>query len=111
MASRQAAHKLHLVTLKRSGINRPYWQKRTLQALGLTKLHRSVVHKNAPSVNGMLASVKELIDVKPLVIRTDVESSPSGGEFVMHNGQCFLKQTVLEGAGAENGQKDCTHNK
>ena len=106
MASRQAAHKLHVVTLKRSGISRPYWQKRTLEALGLTKLQKSVVHKNTPSVNGMLASVKELIDVKPLVVRDDLEASPSRGEMMLHNGECFVDLAVEEGRGSGRGQSE-----
>ena len=85
-------HKLHAVTLIRSGIGRPYWQKRTLEALGLTKLHKTMIHKNIPSVNGMLLSVKELITVRPVVLRTDMENSPNGGEFFLDNGQMFIRQ-------------------
>lgn len=96
MASRKAGgevmHKLHAVTLIRSGIGRPYWQKRTLEALGLTKLHKTMIHKNIPSVNGMLLSVKELITVRPVVLRTDMENSPNGGEFFLDNGQMFIRQ-------------------
>ena len=93
MASRRLPSKLHAVTLIRSGIGRPYWQKRTLEALGLTKLHKTVIHKNAPSVNGMLASVKELIKVQPVVFRMDIEKSPiAGQEFFQNNGQLFIKE-------------------
>ncbi len=82
--------KLHAVTLIRSGIGRPYWQKRTIQALGFTKLHQTIVHKNTPSINGMLASLKELIKVQPVVFRTDFENSPSGKNFLAHNGHYFI---------------------
>ena len=95
MASQRAAHKLHAVTLIRSGIGRPYWQKRTLEALGLTKLHKTMIHKNIPSVNGMLASVKELIKVQPVVLRTDVENSPSGKEFISDNAEYFVREDKL----------------
>ena len=76
MAARRLPAKLHAVTLIRSGIGKPYWQKRTLEALGLTKLHKTMIHKNIPSVNGMLASVKELIKIEPVVFRTDIAKSP-----------------------------------
>ena len=96
MASRKVGgeviHKLHAVTLIRSGIGRPYWQKRTLEALGLTKLHKTMIHKNIPSVNGMLLSVKELIKVRPVVPRTDIENSPNGEEIFLDNGQVFVRQ-------------------
>ena len=90
MSAKKVAHKLHAVTLIRSGIGKPYWQKRTLEALGLTKLHKTVIHKNSPSVNGMLSSVKELIQIKPVVLRTDVENSPTGSQFYADNGQFFV---------------------
>lgn len=83
--------KLHAVTLIRSGIGRPYWQKRTLKALKLTKMHKTVIHKNTPSMNGQLASVKELIKVEPVVIRTDLDKSPSRGEFFQDNAHFFIK--------------------
>lgn len=92
MASKKAIPKLHAVTLVHSGIRKPYWQKRTLEALGLSKLHKTVIHKNIPSVNGMLSSVKELIKIRPVVVRTDLENSPSGGAFFLDNGQHFVDE-------------------
>ena len=93
MASRGLPSKLHAVTLIRSGIGRPHWQKRTLEALGLTKLHKTIIHKNTPSVNGMLASVKELIKIEPVIFRTDITQSPvSGQEFFRNDGQFFVKE-------------------
>ena len=93
MSGREAGKlvpKLHAVTLIKSGIGRPYWQKESLKVLKLTKLHKTVIHKNIPSVNGHLKSVKELIKVQPVVIRTDIENSPNGGEFFAENGEFFL---------------------
>ena len=73
MASRgaTAAHKLHAVTLIRSGIGRPWWEKRTLRALKLERLNQTVVHKNIPSVNGQLKLVKTLVQVRPVVVNED----------------------------------------
>lgn len=94
MAARRLPAKLHAVTLIRSGIGKPYWQKRTLEALGLTKLHKTMIHKNIPSVNGMLASVKELIKIEPVVFRTDVAKSPvAGQEFFQNDGHFFIKES------------------
>ena len=73
MASRGASaiHKLHAVTLIRSGIGRPWWEKRTLRALKLERLNQTVIHKNTPTVNGQLKIVKGLIQVKPVVINEE----------------------------------------
>ena len=58
----------------------------------MTKMHKTVLHKNTPSVNGMLASVKELIKVQPVVFRTDVENSPTGGQFFLDNAEYFIDE-------------------
>jgi len=52
------------VTLRRSAINRPERQKRTLKALGLTKLNRSVELKDTPEVRGMIKRVQHLLSVE-----------------------------------------------
>lgn len=70
MASRAQnfVHKLHAVTLVRSAIRRPWWEKRTLKSLKLQKLNQTVVHKNIPSVNGRLNIVKTLVHITPIVL-------------------------------------------
>lgn len=90
MSAGKAVPKLLAVTLIRSGISKPYWQKRTLKALGLVKMHKTIIHKNAPSVTGMLSSVKELIQVRPVVFRSDLENSPNKGAFFLDNGEVFV---------------------
>jgi large subunit ribosomal protein L30 len=52
------------VTLVRSGINRPEPQKRTVHALGLRKLHRSVVVPDNMAVRGMIKAVSHLVKVE-----------------------------------------------
>jgi len=52
------------VTLVRSGINRPVQHKRTILALGLRKLHRTVVLPDNPAVRGMIRSVVHLVKVE-----------------------------------------------
>lgn len=106
MSSSKAIPKLHAVTLIRSGIGRPYWQKKSLKALQLTKMHKTVIHKNTPSVNGHLASVKELIKIQPVFIRTDVKHSPNGGEFFLDNGHFFINKSNESGSTLETGGED-----
>ena len=48
----------------RSAIGRTKTQKRTLEALGLKKLHQVVEHKATPSVLGMVAAVRHLVEVQ-----------------------------------------------
>lgn len=65
---RHVPHKLHMVRLIRSGIRRPYWEKRILKKLGLVTLKKTVVLKNTPDVNKDLELIKELIEIRPVVL-------------------------------------------
>ena len=47
-----------------SAIGRTKTQKRTLEALGLKKLHQVVEHEATPSVLGMVAAVRHLVEVQ-----------------------------------------------
>ena len=52
------------ITLIRSGINRPEPQKRTIRALGLTKMwHTSVLPDNV-AVRGMIRAVSHLVKIE-----------------------------------------------
>ena len=48
----------------RSAIGRTKTQKRTLEALGLKKIHQVVEHEATPSVLGMVAAVRHLVEVQ-----------------------------------------------
>lgn len=52
------------ITLKRSPIGRPQRHRITLAALGLTKLQKTVCHKDTPSVRGMVRQVAHLVEVR-----------------------------------------------
>lgn len=52
------------ITLKRSPIGYNESQKRTVRALGLRKLHHSVIHDDSPTVRGMIAKVVHLVQVE-----------------------------------------------
>ena len=43
------------ITQVRSGIGRPLRQKRTLEALGLRKMHHTVENEATPQILGMVA--------------------------------------------------------
>jgi ribosomal protein L30, bacterial/organelle len=53
------------ITQIKSRINCPAVQKRTLDALGLRKMHHSVVLEDTPSVMGMVNAVRHLVEVTP----------------------------------------------
>ncbi len=52
------------ITQIRSTIKRNEKQKRTIAALGLHRLHHSVVHKDTPQIRGMIFKVKHLVEVE-----------------------------------------------
>ncbi len=52
------------VTLVRSGINRPEPHKRTVRALGLRKMHSSVVIPDNDATRGMIRAVSHLVKVE-----------------------------------------------
>lgn len=54
------------INLKRSVIGRPQSQRKTVQALGLTKVNSSVVKPANDAVKGMIKAVSHLVDVKEI---------------------------------------------
>ena len=52
------------VTLIRSGINRPEQHKSTIRALGLRKMHKTVVLPDNAAVRGMIRTVPHLVKVE-----------------------------------------------
>ena len=53
-----------LITQKKSTIKRPKNQKRTIVALGLGKINKSVEKELTPSIEGMIKTVGHLVEVK-----------------------------------------------
>ena len=47
----------------RSRIGAPKDQKRTLDALGLTRMHRVVEHDDTPAIRGLIRKVNHLVTV------------------------------------------------
>jgi large subunit ribosomal protein L30 len=52
------------ITQVKSSIKRPEVQKRTIQALGLGKIRKSVEHELNPAISGMIRAVNHLIVVE-----------------------------------------------
>jgi large subunit ribosomal protein L30 len=54
------------ITQKRSMIKRPDTQQRTMKALGLGRINKSVSVELTPQIAGMISKVNHLITVKEL---------------------------------------------
>ena len=52
------------ITLVKSPISSLEKHIRTVEALGLRKLHQSVVHDDTPSIRGMIFVVKHMVTVE-----------------------------------------------
>lgn len=62
--AKQAENKKLIVTLVHSTAGRLVKQQRTVEALGLKKLHQSVTVEDTPAMRGMIRTVSHLVDVK-----------------------------------------------
>jgi len=54
------------ITQVKSGIDRSERQKRTVRALGISKLHNPVVKEDTPQIQGMIAKVRHLVTVEKI---------------------------------------------
>ncbi|MCU0352151.1 MAG: 50S ribosomal protein L30 [Cytophagales bacterium] len=54
------------ITQVKSTIKRPKEQKRTIEALGLGKINRTVEVEKTPQIAGMINKVSHLVSVKEL---------------------------------------------
>jgi large subunit ribosomal protein L30 len=52
------------VTLTSSPIGTSPRQRRTLEGLGLRRIHQTVEHEDTPSIRGMIARVEHLVSVE-----------------------------------------------
>jgi large subunit ribosomal protein L30 len=52
------------ITQIRSAIGRPPKHRRTIRALGITKMNQTVVHNDTPAIRGMVARVSHLVKVE-----------------------------------------------
>ncbi len=56
------------ITLTRSPIGRPEGQRRTAEALGLHKLHQTVICTDSSPVRGMIRRIQHLVVVKEIQV-------------------------------------------
>jgi large subunit ribosomal protein L30 len=54
------------ITLRRSPIGSEESQKRTVRALGLTRLHQVTVKNDTPEIRGMIDKVSHLVEVREI---------------------------------------------
>jgi large subunit ribosomal protein L30 len=54
------------ITQVKSGIDRPERQKRTLKALGFSKMHQTIEAEATPQILGMIGKVKHLISIEEI---------------------------------------------
>lgn len=54
------------ITLRRSTIGYNKRQKLTVEALGLKRLHYSVIHDETPQIRGMINKVSHLVQVEEI---------------------------------------------
>lgn len=54
------------ITQVKSSIDKPERQKRSLQALGLRKMHQTVEHTSTPQILGIVEKVKHLVSVEEI---------------------------------------------
>lgn len=83
------------ITYVRSAIGRNYKQKRTVRALGFSRLHQSRVVEWNPSIRGMVNKIIHLLKVEPVEAGSVVEESRE-----------VVKETREETPKAKKGMKD-----
>jgi large subunit ribosomal protein L30 len=54
------------ITQVKSTIKRKENQKRTMKALGLKRLHQTIIHKDVPQIRGMINKVAHLVHVEEI---------------------------------------------
>jgi large subunit ribosomal protein L30 len=63
---KEIAMKKVRITQIKSGIKQPERQKRTLKALGITKMNRPVEVEATPQINGMIKAISHLLKVEEI---------------------------------------------
>ncbi len=66
------------ITYRKSMIGYRQEQRDTLRSLGLRRLHQTVEHPDTPTIRGMIAKVRHLVDVEEVEDRS--ESRGGGGQ-------------------------------
>ncbi len=64
----QGSTRLLKITLVRGFVGQREDHRRTLRALGLRKRHQSVVHRDTPTIRGMVDKVRHMVRVELLEV-------------------------------------------
>jgi large subunit ribosomal protein L30 len=64
MSGARKKGRLLRITLTKSPIGYSFRQKRTVQALGLRRMHQTVEQEDTPVIRGMIAKVQHLVTVE-----------------------------------------------
>jgi large subunit ribosomal protein L30 len=56
------------VTLTKSPIGQEKTQRRTVESLGLHRMHQSRLHENNPQIRGMIHKVAHLVSIEPVTV-------------------------------------------
>ena len=67
MPKKTESPKMLRITLVKSAIGYTEKHKATVRALGLRRMHQSVVHQDSPSLQGMLRKINHLVKVEEQV--------------------------------------------
>jgi large subunit ribosomal protein L30 len=101
------------ITQIRSGIGKLIAQKRTIKALGLKKMHASVIHTDSPVLRGMIGAVQHLVKVeeitveKPEIRKVKVEK-PAAAEAVVEKAAVAEPKAGEDAAAAESRAPETT---
>eukprot|EP01137_Pigoraptor_chileana_P025609 Opistho-2@95319 len=98
--------KLIGVTMTKSWIRQPPLVEASLRALGLTRMHKTIIHKNCPSINGIITRVMGHVKVTPIVVK-EMNADPekyknvfagSDRSFLNHKGEYVIFRKAAKGA-------------
>jgi large subunit ribosomal protein L30 len=62
------------IKLIRSTIGRPWDQERTVRALGIRRMHQTVIRPDNPSIRGMVTKIRHLVEVEQVPAGESTES-------------------------------------
>lgn len=53
-----------VITQRKSIIGAPRRQRRSMEALGIRRMHQTVEHDDSPQIRGMIEKVRHLVEVE-----------------------------------------------
>ncbi|XP_072040399.1 uncharacterized protein [Amphiura filiformis] len=87
-------HMLHAVWRVRSLKRKPWWERDTMELLGLGQRGKVVIHKNTAAVNELLTSVRHLVRIKPIILKYGLPNGDYENTLLKQNGEFIVKRKV-----------------